>query len=60
MGYENREMGTRYAKQLIENIERRKEWDENARPGIQATELTTRIGQLGQPSEAKTQSAKAA
>jgi hypothetical protein len=28
MGHENREMGTRYAKQLVENVEWRKEWAE--------------------------------
>jgi hypothetical protein len=42
MGHENRDMGTRYAKQLIENIEWRKEWAEEGRPRIQAAEPSTR------------------
>ena len=60
MGHENREMGTRYAKQLIENIEWRKEWTEKVGLGFKLPSLPPRIGQLGQLSEAKTQSAKAA
>jgi integrase len=60
MGHENREMGTRYAKQLIENIEWRKEWAEKVGLGFKLPSLPLGIGQLGQPSEAKTQSAKAA
>ncbi len=60
MGYENREMGTRYAKQLLENIEWRREWAEKVGLGFKLPSLPLGIGQLGQPSEAKTQSAKAA
>ena len=60
MGHENREMGTRYAKQLIENIEWRKEWAEKAGLGFKLPRLPLEIGQLGQLSESKTQPAKAA
>jgi integrase len=60
MGHENREMGARYAKQLIENIEWRKKWAEKVGLGFRLPSLPLEIGQLGQPSEAKTQSAKAA
>jgi hypothetical protein len=60
MGHENQEMGTRYAKQLIENIEWRKEWAEKGGLGFELPNLPLGIGQLGQPSKAKTQSAKAA
>lgn len=59
MGHENRDMGTRYAKQLIENIEWRKEWAEKVGLGFKLPSLPLRIGQLGQLSEAKIQSAKA-
>jgi len=60
MGHENREMGTRYAKQLIENIEWRKGWAEKVGRGFKLPSLPLGIGQLGQLSEAKIQSAKAA
>ncbi len=63
MGHENREMGTRYAKQPIENIEWRKEWAEKVGLGFKLPSLPLGIGQLGQLGqlfEAKTQSAKAA
>jgi len=60
MGHENREMGTRYAKQMIENIEWRKEWAEKVGLGFKLPSLPLGIGQLGQPSEVKTQSPKAA
>ncbi len=60
MGHENRDMGTRYAKQLIENIEWRKEWAEKVGLGFKLPSLPLGIGQLGQLFEAKTQSAKAA
>ena len=53
-------MGTRYAKQLIENIEWRKEWAEKVGLGFKLPSPPLGIGQLGQLSEAKTQSAKAA
>jgi hypothetical protein len=60
MGHENREMGTRYAKQLIENIDWRKEWAEKVGLGFKLPSLPLEIGQLGQPSESKTQPAQAA
>src|SRR6202007_2271995 len=60
MGPENRDMGTRYAKQLIENIEWRKEWAEKGALGFKVPSLPLGIGQLGQLFEVKTQSAKAA
>ncbi len=60
MGHENREMGTRYAKQLIENIEWRKGWAEKVGLGFKLPSLALGIGQLGQLFEVKTQSAKAA
>lgn len=60
MGHENRDMGTRYAKQLIENIEWRREWAEKVGLGFKLPSLPLGIGQLGQPSEAKTRSAEAA
>lgn len=60
MGHENRDMGTRYAKQLIENIEWRKEWAEKVGLGFKLPSLPLEIGQLGQPSQSKTQPAKAA
>jgi len=60
MGHENRDMGTRYAKQLIENIEWRKEWAEKVGLGFKLPSLPLGIGQLGQLSEAKIQPAKAA
>jgi integrase len=60
MGHENREMGTRYAKQLIENIAWRKGWAEKVGLGFKLPSLPLGIGQLGQLFEVKTQSAKAA
>ena len=60
MGHENREMGTRYAKQLIENIEWRKKWAEEVGLGFKLPSVPLGIGQLGQLFEVKTQSAKAA
>jgi hypothetical protein len=57
MAHENRDMSTRYAKQLIENIGWRKEWAEKAGLGFKLPSLPLGIGQLF---EAKTQSAKAA
>ena len=53
-------MGTRYAKQLIENIEWRKEWAEKVGLGFKLPSLPLEIGQLGQPSQSKAQPAKAA
>ena len=58
MGHENRDMGTRYAMQLIENIDGAK----NGLGGwvLELPSLPLGIAQLGQLSEANTQSAKAA
>ena len=53
-------MGARYAKQLIENIDWRKEWAEKVGLGFKLPSLPLEIGQLGQPSESKTQTAQAA
>ena len=60
MGHENREMGTSYAKQLIENIDWRKEWAEKVGLGFKPPRLPLEIGRLGQPLESKTQPAQAA
>src|SRR5437588_12101732 len=60
MGHENRDMGTRYAKQLIENIEWRKEWAEKVGLGFKLPSLPLGIGQLGQLFETKIKPAKAA
>lgn len=60
MGHENREMGTRYAKQLVEDIAWRKQWAEKVGLGFRLTDLQLEIGQLGQLSASKTQLAKAA
>jgi hypothetical protein len=59
MGHENRDMGTRYAKQLIENIEWRKEWAEKVGLEFKLPSLPLEISQLGQPSQLKTQPAQA-
>ena len=52
-------MGTRYAKQLIENIEWRKEWAEKVGLEFKLPSLPLEISQLGQPSQSKTQPAQA-
>ena len=49
-----------FAKQLIENIEWRKKWAEKVGLEFRLPSLPLGIGQLGQPSEAKNQPAKAA
>jgi integrase len=60
MGHENREMGTRYAKQLVENVEWRKEWAEKIGLGFKLTSLQPEVGKPGQLLESRTQAAKAA
>jgi integrase len=60
MGHENREMGTRYAKQLVEDVAWRKQWARKVGLGFRLTDLQLEIGQLGQLSASKTQPAKAA
>jgi hypothetical protein len=60
MGHENREMGTRYAKQLVEDVAWRKQWARKVGLGFKLTDLQLEIGQLGQLSASKTQPAKAA
>ncbi len=44
MGHENREMGTRYAKQLVENVEWRKEWAEKIGLSFNLTSLQLEVG----------------
>jgi hypothetical protein len=55
MGHENREMGTRYAKQLVEDIAWRKHWAEKVGLGFKIKDLPfeVEIGQLGQLSAFK-------
>jgi hypothetical protein len=60
MGHENREMGTRYAKQLVEDVAWRKQWAQKIGLGFKLTDLQLEIGQLGQLSARKTLPAKAA
>jgi integrase len=60
MGHENREMGTRYAKQLVEDVAWRKQWAKKVGLGFKLTDLQREIGQLGQLSASKIQPAKAA
>jgi hypothetical protein len=60
MGHENREMGTRYAKQLVENVEWRKEWAEKIGLGFNLTSLQLEVGKPGQLLESENQPAKAA
>jgi integrase len=60
MGHENREMGTRYAKQLLEDIKWRKEWAEKIGLGFNLTSLQPEVGKPGQLLESKNQPAKAA
>jgi hypothetical protein len=60
LGHENREMGTRYAKQLVENVEWRKEWAEKIGLGFNLTSLQLEVGKPGQLLESKNQPAKAA
>lgn len=58
MGHENREMGTRYAKQLVENVEWRKEWAEKIGLGLNLTSPQLEVGKPGQLLESRTQTAK--
>jgi len=60
MAHENREMGTRYAKQLVENVEWRKEWAEKIGLGFNLTSLQPEVGKPGQLLGSETQPAKAA
>jgi integrase len=60
MGHENREMGTRYAKQVVEDVAWRKQWAKKVGLGFKLTGLQLEVGQLGQLSASKTQPAKAA
>ena len=60
MGHENRDMGTRYAKQLEEDVEWRKQWAGKIRLGFKLTRPQPGVGKPGQLSESKTQPAKAA
>jgi integrase len=60
MDHENREMGTRYAKQLVEDVAWRKQWAKKVGLGFRLTDVQLGIGQLGQFSVSKTQPAKAA
>lgn len=60
MGHENREMGTRYAKQLVEDVAWRKQWAKKVGLGFRLNNPQPGIGQLGQLSGSKIQPAKAA
>ena len=60
MGHENRDMGTRYAKQLVEDVAWRTQWAKKVGLGFKLTNLQLEIGQPGQLSATKTQPAKAA
>lgn len=60
MGHENRDMGTRYAKQLVEDVGWRKQWAEKVGLGFKFTSLQPGVGKPGQLSESKTQPGKAA
>jgi hypothetical protein len=60
MGHENREMGTRYAKQLIENIQWRKEWAEKIGLGFKLPTLESSVGLLGLPKQQKSKLEKVA
>jgi hypothetical protein len=60
MGHENREMGTRYAKQLFENIQWRKEWTEKVGLGFKLPTLESSVGLLGLPKQRKSKLEKVA
>jgi hypothetical protein len=60
MGHENREMGTRYAKQLIENIPWGKEWAEKVGLGFKLPTLESSVGRLGLPKQQKSKLEKLA
>ena len=60
MGHENRDMGTRYAKQLVEDVEWRKQWAEKVGLGFKLTSLRPGVGKPGQLLRSKSQPAKAA
>lgn len=49
MGHENREMGTRYAKQLIEEVAWRKQWAKKVGLGFKLSDLQFEIGQPPPP-----------
>jgi hypothetical protein len=60
MGHENHEMGTRYARQLVEDVAWRKQWAKKVGLSFMLTDLQLEVGQLGQLPASKTQPAKAA
>lgn len=60
MGHENRDMGTRYAKQLVEDVAWRKRWAKKVGLGFKLTDLQPAFVQLGQLSGLTIQPAKAA
>ena len=60
MEHENRDMGTRYAKQLLENVEWRKQWAEKVGLGFKLTSLPPGVGKPGQLLRSQTEPAKAA
>jgi integrase len=60
MGHENREMGTRCAKQLFENIQWRKEWAEKVGLGFKLPTLESSVGLLGLPKQQKSKLEKLA
>ena len=53
-------MGTRYAKQLVEDVEWGKQWAERIGLGFKLTSLQPAVGKPDQLPESKTQPAKAA
>lgn len=60
MGHENRDMGTRYAKQLVEDIAWRKQWSEKIGLGFNLTSPKPGVGKPGQLLAPETKAAKAA
>jgi integrase len=60
MGHENREMGTRYAKQLVEDVEWRKQWAEKVGLGFKLKSPQPGVGKPGQLLGSQTEPAKAA
>jgi len=60
MGHENRDMGTRYAKHLVEDVEWRKQWAEKVGLGFKLTSPQPGVGKPGQLLGSQTEPAKAA
>ncbi len=60
MGHENRDMGTRYARQLVEDVAWRKRWAKKVGLGFKLTDPQPGFGQFSQLSGLTIQPAKAA